>query len=392
VILAVAAGVVFARSPRSGRRRATVRAALVAAIAWLPAIIDMFVPGGHNLYRVAKFFFASPSGQRHDLSSGLRVVLRETGVGASWMGGHLRLDAFTAAFDGGLGLLPGVGLIILAVAGVLAWRRIDRVVGSLVVLLSILLPAAVAEMGFGRGALFPYLFGWVTLVGLMCWVAGALVIVPRTATQRWIWTLDAVAVALAAVLLVIGVSAPLPRSPRERPEDASIVRRLVAAVEPHLSRSAAYQLVHGRDIFSSIYELGVVAQLRKDGYHVVVTPDAFVLFGRHMTDPRASTFAQLTVVAPYESTPAGQTLLALSDPLSPADRALEAQLVARLATAYEQAGSPAAADLVLHAEGDLVGLAAFAHPDPTLDPAVQQLVGLRKKGRSIAVLLQPAGT
>jgi len=220
-------------------------------------------------------------------------------------------------------------------------------------------------------------------------VTGALAIARRDTTHVATRAMEGVAVALAGALLVAGWNAPLPRSPRERADDASIVRGLVATVEPQLSRTVGYELVHGRDAFSSIYELGVVGRLRQDGYHVVAAPGAFVLFGRHMLDARANTYAQLTVVAPYESTPAGQTLLALSDPLSPSDRATEAEVVARLAGAYERAGSQGAANLVRYGEGDLVGFAGFEHPDPTLDAALQQLVRLRRKGRSIAVILAP---
>ncbi len=392
VVLVIAAAIALIRSPSSETLRAAKRAGIVGAIAWLPSFIDLFTPGGHNVYRVARFFTRPSHAPTGGLSAGSSVVLRETGFRASWLGGHLGLRLFTDGFDGGVGLLPGAGIVVLFVAAILTRRRKDAVVGSLVAILAMLLPFAVVEMALGRGELYPYLFGWVTIVGMMCWAVGLMAVLPSSRMPILGWAIAAFATALAAILLLTGFAAQLPRSPRERPQDAAIVRHLVTETEPKLSHTVRYQLEHGGDAFSSIYELGVVNSLRHDGYSVTVEPRERVLFGRHMIDAHACNYPALAVIAPYEAVNPGDQLLALSDPLTPAQRAQEAALVTTLTNNYQQAGSPNAANVVRFAEGDLVLMANFVHPDSQQQPLLQQLAALRKRGRAIAVVIHDTPT
>lgn len=390
VVLGALALVVLVRSPRTGRRRPAQIALLVAVLAWLPPAIDMVLPGGHNLFHVARFFVGSSPDRSNGLTKGVEVVLRETGAGASWLGGSGVLDSVSKAFTGSVGLLPGIGVVMLLVAGIAAWRRRDRVVGSLVVILGALLPAAVVEMAAGRGPLFPYLFGWVTLVGLLCWLAGLLTVFPRRPPVLLGWLSGASVVALATVLFAAGLHAPLPMSPLELSADGAIVRRLLAGTESHLSRSTSYRLMHGADRHDSIYELGVVAALRQDGYRVVSDRSLEVLFGRHMTDAHDQRYEQLRIVAPYDVVVPGSQVVASSDPLDAADRAEEIRLVDTLTSAYLRASRPDLADLIWGADGADVALAGFVHPDPSLDPLLKRLAELRSRGRSVAVELHSA--
>ena len=374
------------------------RALIVAVVAWLPAAIDLVLPGGHNLYHVAHFFIAPTTNRTGGLSAGIDVVLRETGLRSSWLGGHIGLRLFSDGYDGGLGLLPGVGLVFLGATALLAWRRRDRVLGTLVGIIAVLLPAAVTEMALGRGSLYPYLFGWVTLLGMMCWAVFVIAIVHSPslsgrAILHMRWALASCVALVASVLVIGGIGALPPRSPRERRGDAAIVRRVVAESEPELSRSSPYQLIHGGDIYSSIYELGVVDELRHDGYTITVPPNGGVLFGRHMTDQRALKYPRLSIVAPYEQADPGWRVLALSDPLNPTERAEEAALVDSLVALYASLGDPNgdATGIVKLAEGDQVLIAGFAHPDPRAQPMLQRLATLRQRGRSVAVLLAPGG-
>ena len=388
MVLVILATVTVVRSDSSLTKPAVRSAVIVAAIAWLPTLIDLFLPQRHNLYRVGRFFAQTSSAPTNGVHAGVAVVLRETGLRASWLGAHLGRRPFVDGFDGGLGLLPGVGVALLIVAAVVALRRRDTVLGSLVLILGLLLPAAVVEMALGQGELFPYLFGWVTLVGMMCWVAGILVVLQTFKAAAVKWTLATGAVALAICLLATGFTAGLPRSPRERGGDATLVRQLVVQTELRLSRETRYRLVHGSDAYSSIYELGVVGELRHDGYHIAVEPNAVVLFGRHMIDNRAASYPILKIVAPYESAGPNENVVALSDPLSPTERSHEALLVTTLATSYERDASPDAANIVRYFDGDLVLVAGFVHPDPQLEPLLRDLASSRKRGRSIAVIVE----
>lgn len=387
LVLLVIAVVAVVRAGRAETRSAVRAAGIVAFIAWLPTLIDLLLPHRHNLYRVVRFL-ARPSATGHNgLRAGVGVLLRETGLRASWLGGHLGLRLFTDAFDGGVGLLPGLGIVTLLAAGVHARRRRDRVAGSLVLIVALLVPVAVVEFTLGQGLLYPYLFGWVTIVGMLCWVTGALAVLQRLEGTAASLGAQVAALAVAAWLVVIGIGAALPRSPRERVGDAAIVRRLVAEAEVHLSRTTSYRLAHGSDSYSSVYEIGVVDGLRHDGYHIVVVPAAFVLFGRHMTDGHALSYATLSIVAPYEAAGPGDEVIALNDPLTATERAREASLISTLNDAYQADAKPDAARIVYDGEGDQVLIAGFAHPDPALDPLLRDLAKLRRRGRSVAVIL-----
>ncbi len=387
MVLLILATVVAIRSHSSVPRRVVRSTLVVAVVAWLPTLIDMFLPRGHNLYRVARFFARTSSAPKNGVHAGIAVVLRETGLQASWLGAHLGRRLFTDGFDGGLGLLPGLGIVLLLVAAVVARQRRDTMLGSLVLILALLLPAAVVEMALGQGELFPYLFGWVTLVGMTCWAVAVLAILPTRKAAALDWTLATSTTTLAICLLATGFTVTLPRSPLERRGDAAIVRQLVVETEHHLSRNINYQLVHGSDAYNSIYELGVVDELRHDGYQITVQPNLVVLFGRHMIDKRARSHTILKIVAPYEGAGPNDAVAALSDPLSPAERAHEAHLIDTLTTKYEYAASPDAASIVRYGDGDLVLIAGFVDPDPQLEPLLRDLAASRKRGRSIAVVV-----
>ncbi len=367
--------------------RSLQQALVVAVVAWLPAAIDMFLPHGHNLYRVARFFAHTSSAPTNGLRPAVDVVLRETGLQSSWLGGHLGLRLFTDGFDNSVGILPGVGLVFLAIAALRAWKCRDHILGSIVLIIAALLPTAVVEMALGQGQLFPYLFGWVTIVGMLCWATGLVAILQTRQSPRITGTLATGTVLAIIAVVFTGLHADLPRSPRERVQDAAIVRQLVKAIEPQLSRRTHFQLVHGADAFNSIYELGIVDELRHDGYHVTVDPSAAVLFGRHMTDPRSTTYPALQIVAPFEQVNPGDRVLALSDPLTSAQRSDEASLVTQLTAAYERDGSPIAAEIVRYADADLVLIAGLVHPDAQLQPLLDRLATLRARGRSIAITL-----
>ena len=388
MVLLILAAVAVIRSSSSVTKRVLRSTMAVTVVAWLPTLIDLFLPHRHNLYRVARFFARTPSAPNNGVHAGIAVVLRETGLQASWLGAHLGRRLFTDGFDGGLGLLPGLGMALLLVAAVVARRRGDTVLGSLVLILALLLPAAVVEMSLGQGELFQYLFGWVTVVGMTCWAAGVLAILPTRQAAVVTWTLAASTATLAVCLLATGFTATLPRSPRERDGDAAIVRQLVVETEHHLARDTSYRLVHGSDAYNSIYELGVVDELRHDGYRITVEPNAVVLFGRHMIGDPLGSYPILKIVAPYESVGPTETVVALSDPLSPSERSHEAHVVSTLTSRYAQGASPDAASIVRYADGDLVIIAGFVHPDKQLEPLLRDLAASRNRGRSIAVILE----
>ena len=404
VLLVLAIGSVVTARTRltAGQRRAAVA---VAVAGWLPPVIDLVLPGRHNMADVARFFLgSSPSSPPAGLAAGMRVVLRETGVRGSWLGGRPPLGLFTNAFDGSLGVLPGLGVGALAVAAWVVRRRHHgdqpggeprREVGiktsgdALWLLIGVvvaLLGVGVVEMAMARGPLYPYLFGWVGLVGMMSWAVPVAVLVDRA---RWS-SADALAVVVAVVAAVVlaatMVNAERPRSPLERPDDAAIVKDLVTRSLPQLDRHQRYRLDHGHDGFNSIYELGVASELRRRGMRLVVPPRLAVLFGRFMVASPTRALPVITVVSPFEGPTPGDHVLAAIDPLTPTERAEEVQLTATLVAAFQQAGDSKTAGLITVDEGRLLTLAEFNGPGPTLGPQLERLAALRRRGRAVAVI------
>lgn len=375
----------------SETRKGVGLAGVVAVLAWLPSLIDAILPDRHNLFEVARFFLRSdPTTQPIGASGAGRVVLRETGAGASWLGNRLPRHVLADTFIGGAGRLPGLGLLILLIAGVLAWRRKDRVQATFVIIVSALLCTALVGLAWGRGRLYPYLFAWVTAVGMLSWAAGLMAIrVPRTTWARTVGALLVAALPLGptVALIVTGPHSRLPRSPLERPNDASIVRNLVAQAEHALSKGETYRIAHGFDRFNSDYEHGVMMALRLDGYRIVVDPSLRVLFGPWMTDANAQRHPTLRVVAPYEPGLVQGTVIALSDPLDTAERAREAELVEVLNGTMLDRGCIDAARLVRDGDQLPVSLAGFLCNAPDLDRPLRQLVDLRRRGRGVAVVL-----
>jgi hypothetical protein len=387
----VAVGVVYGIvNARRTTARRLIPAAVVAVVAWLPPAIDAVLPGRHNIADVVGFFIRPSHDRAVGFGRAAGAVLRETGLESSWLGWRVPLLGVIDSFTGAGGVLPGLGLLWLACAGISAHRRHDRPLGTLVALVAGLVPLAVLELSQGRGPLFPYLFGWVTILGILTWAVGLVAVVRRPGRTWTAVAIGAVPLMLAGTLAVTAADSGLPRSPRERPSDAALVDRLVNQFEGAVPRRGSYLLVHGQDCFSSIYEHGVTDRLRRDGYRIVVGPNEAVLFGRHMVDPRSQALPTITVLAPYETVPDGSRLVAVDDPLTPTERSEEAMLVDRLTGAYLAAGSQQAADIVRTFDGDTVGLAGFVHPDSALEGALKRVVALRKRGRAVAVVLGPS--
>lgn len=364
-------------------------AVTVVVVAWLPAIIDMFRPGGRNLWRVVQFFTTpSPTSPTAGIRAGISVVLHATGPHGDWLGGQPTISVITDVFDGRLGPLPGLGLVALVSGGVLSWRWHDRRTGLFVAVVSSLLATGVVEMAAARGPLYPYLFAWVGVVGMLAWLTPVMALGNHRSSPHVDDLARAVAVLAAITLTASVILGGLPRSPREHPADAAIVQRLVSETILQLDPHRRYQLLHGHDSFNSIYELGVIDELRERHIDIVVSPAGVVLFGRHMTDANASRFAAIEIVSPIEAAMPNDRVLALSDPLSGVERQEEVELTHLLVDAYQRTDHPDAARLIATAEGDVVLLAGFVAPDAALQPSLERLAALRRRGRSVAVILR----
>ena len=167
---------------------------------------------------------------------------------------------------------------------------------------------------------------------------------------------------------------------------AQLTRATTARLDPRRQ----YRIVHGFDSYNSIYEHGLAMQLIEHGFDVKVTSDLSVLFGWGLVDNRSANAPGLSVIAPFKGLPSTNGILALDDPLTPAERLEEIRLTILLDAAYRAEGHLDAADVIEHDQDSSVELAGFLAPSDIRQPMLHRLAVLRGRGRPVAVVLVPA--
>jgi hypothetical protein len=384
--------VVLTRSVRRGERdgiRALARTVLIAGLAWLPLVLDMGPWGTGDLSRVVRFMRGG-GGRRTGVLAGLQVTLHETGLQARWLGGREPVSAVTHGFAGMTGVLPGAGLVVLIAAAVLARRRHDEPVWRLSILLLALVGLAPVAVGALVGPLYPYLFEWVAVVGMLCCFAAAVLVARlwapsgfRPRARRLIFAGGCLIVAIATL------AGPLPRTPREAAGDDQRVLKLVEQATMHLSRVRAYRTLVGPDRYNSVFEHGVVSELARRGIRLRVTPDLRFLYGTALTSPRAVADPVVMVVVPYRGPHPGDDVIAFDDPLSPPDRQRERELTTRVSGAYRASGHDYAAAVVAVGDDALLLRSRSLAPGVVSASDLRTLLELRRAGPPIAIVLRP---
>jgi hypothetical protein len=288
------------------------------------------------------------------------------------------------------GALPGLGIVILIAAAVLARRHRDDVCWRLCVLLLGLLALAPVAVGALVGPLYPYLFEWVAVVGTLCWMAAALVVARLWAPAPWGAERRRLVVASAVLVVAVAtIAGPLPRTPREMPGDDQRVLTLVQQATAHLSRDQTYRTLVGADRYNSNFQHAVVDELARRGYRIRVTPDLTFLYGMGIAAASAMADPVLMVVAPYRGPRRADDVVAFDDPLPPADRQRERELTARVSASYRAHGHVYAAAVVEVGDDALLLTSRSLAPDVTAAD-LQALRELRRAGPPIAVVLRPA--
>jgi hypothetical protein len=391
LLLVAVSLVALTRSVKRGERegsRALARTALIAVVAWLPLVLDMGPWGTRDLSRVVRFV-GSGGGRRTGVVAGLQATLRETGLQARWLGGREPVSAVTHGFAGMTGVLPGAGIVVLIAAAVLARRRQDEPVWRLSVLLLALVGLAPLALGALVGPLYPYLFEWVAVVGMLCWFAAAVLV-----ARLWapVWCPPARRVVFASGCLIVAsatLAGPLPRTPREAAGDEQRVVKLVDQAATHLTRAQTYRTLVGPDRYNSVFEHGVVSELARRGIRLRVTPDLTFLYGTALTSPRAMADPVVMVVVPYRGPVPGDDVIAFDDPLSPSDRQRERELTTRISGAYRASGHDYAAAVVAVGDDALLLRSRSLAPGVVSASDLRALLELRRAGPPIAVVLRP---
>jgi hypothetical protein len=300
------------------------------------------------------------------------------------------VSAITHGFGGTTGVLPGVGIVVLLAAAALARRHHDEPVWRLCVLLLALLGLAPLAVGALVGPLYPYLFEWVAVVGMLCWFAAAVLAARVWAPPRW--RLPARPFILAGGCLLVAMATltgPLPRTPREVAGDDRRVVKLVEQATTHLTRQRVYRTLVGADRYNSVFQHAVVSELARRGIRLRVTPDLTFLYGTALTSPTAVADPVVMVVVPYRGPLADSDVIAFDDPLPRADRQRERELTARVSAAYRASGHIYAAAVVDVGDDALLLRSRSLAPGVVSTTDLDALLALRRAGPPIAIVLRP---
>jgi hypothetical protein len=279
--------------------RVAIVSALVAAIAWLPPLVDQF-RGGGNLGDIWEFW---TSGTEPGPSSAraLRIVAAELDVLPTWIGGGESLDFSAGALSPGWSV--PVLLLFLIAATVLAARRRDRTSVTICSLALVLVAVSCVAAARIVGEPLPYLLRWTWSVGAFCGLAVVWTALRELEARAWRWRpLVAGAAAVAAGLLVaVTLSALTVDPPAAR--EAEITERLAPPIIEAMRAAPKPVLVEHEDTLgSAVISAGLLAELVRAGIPAGFESDR-----------------EWVVGAPYviDESQAGTTLLVIGDELDP---------------------------------------------------------------------------
>jgi hypothetical protein len=287
------------------RTGALVRAGLltvgVMAVVWAPPVWTQLFGSSHNLGRTIGWF-REQTEARHTLAEGTRIVTGQFAVPPDWITGTRRI----ASFNGATTLLhttliPWLFVPIL-LAGVVVFRRRDRVARSLLVMLAVTVVAGVASVGSTRGTMYEYRLLWTwTLAALMS--AGAVFALWRWASPR----LPAAARAVVAGVLLatltglaIAQTADALDGGRRYVWDSPELARAVAQAETHLRRKGGPIVFTSLTFEGNWYLQGAVLAFEHDGFDARVPYDVAEIYGAHRVLASGRLQAQLQVLANSE--------------------------------------------------------------------------------------------
>jgi hypothetical protein len=378
--------------------------ALLAAVLWLPVLIDQVTNTPGNLSMLQQYFRhppESPVGGGEGIRLSLRHldvtrVLREAAHGDGFLtsaGFHL---------DGSV--LPGaVVLLLWAGAAVLAWRSGHRLLRSLHVVIGWSFVLGVVSMSriFGKVWYYLTLWAWTTtvlMVAATVWTISALVMqrrgdsraAPRLAIGGVVAALGMVSLALAFVAAV--------RVPAPEQHLSDTLGHLVGPTVEALDRGdgdadgrdGRYLVTwnDARNFGSQGY--GLVVALERAGFDVGVPDTWRVPVTSHRVLDAAEATAELRFATGAFIDEVGALPGAVEvveyDPRSPAEVAEYDRLTAAVTEALVSDGAD---DLVPLLDTNLFGVQL----DPRVPPEVQRMVDrMLQLGGPTAVFIVPAGS
>ncbi len=261
--------------------RALVIAVGVAAVLWLPVVVQQVRDEPGNLGTLFRFF--RDHGREHSYGDAWHVVAGQLSAWPDWVHGHVVQNIYSGGIDVSGAAPIAVWAIVLVGAAALTWRRVKDAF-RLDVLVALTIVAAVVSVSRIVGDIFPYLVTWTWAVGMLTWLAIAWSVVSwwqhRDATDDRVGriALGAVAVALVVVTIVNTVDA----ATADNPDAASSTRVGALTEKVHDALPPGDGVVEiraGTTPGSAWIGAGIAAQLERDGISTRVAPDLGFAYG-----------------------------------------------------------------------------------------------------------------
>ena len=288
---------------RASLRRAIWIAAVVLMVLWAPPLVQQLTSSDGNLQRLVSFF--ASSGTQHSWIDGLT----HTGFEVTLFPRRLFHGAYVStAGPSGNGMELVVSAVVLAAGAFLAVRT--RVSPAVALFGLVAVELVVAVYGETRivGELHQYLLAWVSIIGLMAWVAvGAAAIgaarEPMRGERQAFWR----PVALALVLTFASAAAwqgwtdaRTTSSMYSNSQLASVVSSIIARA-PH-ARALTLEL---GDVSSWPIVAGTAYELERGGLavHVVRSKVTSLIFDSSYVAPRPAYGSRLVFYDSRRTTP-----------------------------------------------------------------------------------------
>jgi hypothetical protein len=378
------------------------RAAVVGVVLWIPVVIDQLWPSaGSSRGNLAMLsdYFRSPPEPPIGVVEGGRLLLRHLDA-IRLVRGMFGGDGYVtrAAFDLGGTVMPGLlVLIVWAAAVVLAWRRGERQLTRLNVVIGWSMVLAMISMGRIFGKVWYYLTLWA-------WTTTALAMVSIVWTA-WILIRDARGrVAVIALASVVGVGsyatlvveAAGTSAPEAHLSDtlAVLVGPTVAALEAGLGAAdgadGRYVVTWNDARYFGSQGYGLVSELERRGLNVGVPNTWRVPVTPHRVLDPASATADVRLVTGFyideiAAVPGAEQVIVF-DPRDAGELAEYAQLEAEVTASLTNSGLD---DLVPLLTSNLFGLQL----DPRVSTEDQRRVNtMLELGTPTAVFILPPGS
>jgi hypothetical protein len=297
------------RGRGEGRRRrrilanASLVAAAVVAVMWLPPLIDQVVHSPGNFTRIARYF-DKPDAKAHTLAQGYRVVGAQFGVAPDWIAGQHKLSPLLFGETDLVFSAPvPVLLLPFGLAVLVLWRRRSAEGLRLAATLALALVLGVIAVARTIGAVNDYRLRWTWVLGMVAaivvaWSAWTLV------AGRWPRAESRALVPLAVSLLVVfaglnAIAAARAGTPAAGPDKlwSTTMAALIPPAAHALPAGQGDVLVHYTSIESLLHAPGVVLGLERRGIDAKVEPEPATRFGEHRVHRGGAVRAVLTLVS-----------------------------------------------------------------------------------------------